>query len=269
MLPRLLIFSILLWVLLPACHTRQSADLIMYNGVVYTVDSTFSKAEAFAVKDGKILAVGTDRGILNGFTATQTVDAGGRSIYPGFIDAHAHFVGYGQSLYAADLFGCTSSEEMVRRMQEFAKAHPGLDWIMGRGWDQNKFPGKTFPDNKSLNELFPTTPVVLERVDGHALLANARALELAGVKPGQRMEGGMIEMKRGRLTGILVDNAQHLVRAVIPPVSFDAFAAQLTAAEQHCFAQGLTTVTDCGLDRKEIEGIDSLQRAGKLRMRMY
>lgn len=269
MLLRLLAFSILSWVLLPACRTRQAADLIMYNGVVYTVDSSFSKAEAFAVKDGKILAVGTDRDILNGFTAAQTVDAGGRSIYPGFIDAHAHFVGYGQSLYAADLFGSTSSDEMVQRVQQFAKDHAGLEWITGRGWDQNKFPGKAFPDNKRLNELFPTTPVVLERVDGHALLANGRALELAGVKPGQRMEGGLIEMKRGRLTGILVDNAQHLVRAVIPPVSFDAFAAQLTAAEQRCFAQGLTTVTDCGLDRKEIEGIDSLQRAGKLRMRMY
>jgi len=269
MFPRLSTFAILLLVLLSDCHSRQSADLIIYNAVVYTVDNAFSKAEAFAVKDGKILGVGTDKDILDGFSSAQTVDAGGRSIYPGFIDAHAHFVGYGHSLYAADLFGSTSSDEMVRRVQEFAKAHPGLEWIMGRGWDQNKFPGKAFPDNKKLNELFPTTPVVLERVDGHALLANARALELGGVKPGQRLTGGMIETKKGRLTGILIDNAQHLVRAVAPPVSFDEFAAQLAAAEQHCFAQGLTTVTDCGLDRKDIEGIDSLQRAGKLRMRMY
>jgi len=269
MLPRLLAFSIFLSVTLPGCHTRQSGDLIVYNGVVYTVDNTFSKAEAFAVKDGKILAVGTDKDILNGYTATQTVDAGGRAIYPGFIDAHAHFVGYGRSLYAADLFGSTSSGEMVQRVQEFAKAHPGLAWIMGRGWDQNKFPDKTFPDNKKLNELFPNTPVLLERVDGHALLANAKALELAGIKPGQQLPGGMIETKRGRLTGILVDNAKHLVMAVVPIPSFDEFAAQLGAAERHCFAQGLTTVTDCGLGRKEIEGIDSLQQSGKLRMRMY
>ena len=266
---RLLVFPILLWVLLSGCHTRQSADLIIYNAVVYPVDSAFSKVESFAVKDGKILAVGSDKDILDGYTASQTKDAGGRTVYPGFIDAHAHFVGYGQSLYAADLFGCTSADEMVRRVQEFAKAHPGLGWIKGRGWDQNKFPGKAFPDNKRLNELFPTTPVLLQRVDGHALLANARALELAGIKPGQQLTGGLIETKRGRLTGILVDNAERLVRDVVPPVSFDEFAAQLTAAEQHCFAQGLTTVTDCGLDRKEIEGIDSLQRSGKLRMRMY
>ncbi|HVU53424.1 MAG TPA: amidohydrolase [Puia sp.] len=269
MLPRLFVSPFLLVVLLSACHSRQSADLIVHNGVVYTVDSGFSVAEAFAVKDGKILAVGKEKDIMDDYTAAEVVDAGGKPVYPGFIDAHAHFVGYGQSLSAADLFGSTSSDEMVQRVQEFAKAHPGLGWVMGRGWDQNKFPDKAFPDNKKLNELFSTTPVLLERVDGHALLANARALEMAGVKPGQRMEGGMIETKNGRLTGILVDNAQHLVRVVVPPMSFDEFATQLAAAEQQCFGQGLTTVTDCGLDRKEIEGIDSLQRAGKLRMRMY
>jgi predicted amidohydrolase YtcJ len=269
MLSRLSIFAILSMPFLLACHSRQNADLIIYNGVVYTVDSTFSKAEAFAVKDGMILAVGTDKDILDGYTSAKTVDAGGRSVYPGFVDAHAHFVEYGRSLYAADLFGSTSVGEMVGRVKEFASAHPGLSWIMGRGWDQNKFPDKSFPDNQKLNELFPNTPVLLERVDGHALLANAKALDLAGVKPGQRLTGGMIEMKKGRLTGILVDNAQQLVRAVVPPVSFDESAMQLVTAEQHCFAQGLTTVTDCGLNRKAIERIDSLQRAGKLRMRVY
>jgi predicted amidohydrolase YtcJ len=269
MLLRPSVVALLLVVLLSACHSRQNADLIVYNGVVYTVDSSFSKAEAFAVKDGKLSAVGSDKDILDNYTAPQIVNAGGRSVYPGFIDAHAHFVGYGQSLYAADLFGCTSSGEMVRRVQEFAKVHPGMGWIMGRGWDQNRFPGKAFPDNARLNVLFPTVPVVLERVDGHALLANARALELAGITAGRQLAGGMIETKRGRLTGILVDNAQGLLKAVIPPVTPDEFAVELASAEQRCFAQGLTTITDCGLDRKEIEGIDSLQRVGKLRMRMY
>jgi len=269
MIFRPILSIILLFIFLQACHSRQRADLIVHDGLVYTVDSAFSTAEAFAVKDGKILAVGKDKDILDAYSAGQIVDAGGRPVYPGFIDAHAHFVGYGQSLFAVDLFGSASFEEVVRRVQQFAAYHPGLDWITGRGWDQNKFPGKAFPDNARLNELFPHIPVVLERVDGHASIANARALELAGVRPGQVLMGGLIETKSGRLTGILIDNAQRLVWQKVPPLSPAEYAERLEAAEQHCFAQGLTTVTDCGLDRRDIEGIDSLQKTGKLRMRLY
>jgi len=132
---RLFSTSAVLLFLLSACHSRQSADLIVHNGLVYTVDSGFSRAEAFAVKDGKILAVGKEKDIMDGYTAARTVDAEGRPVYPGFIDAHAHFAGYGQSLYAADLFGSASGEEMVGKVQQFARKHPGLSWIMGRGWD--------------------------------------------------------------------------------------------------------------------------------------
>src|SRR5882757_7396728 len=100
-------------VLLPACHSRQPADLIIHHGLVYTVDSAFSTAEAFAVKDGKILAVGKDKDILDAYSSGQVVDAGGKPVYPGFIDAHAHFVGYGMSLFDVDLFGCASFEEVL------------------------------------------------------------------------------------------------------------------------------------------------------------
>jgi predicted amidohydrolase YtcJ len=140
---------------------------------------------------------------------------------------------------------------------------------LGRGWDQNKFPGKSFPDNTLLNQLFPSTPVVLGRVDGHAVLANAKALELAGIHPGQTIPGGEIETKNGRLTGILIDNAEHLVQSKIPELSPAENEQRLDAAQQNCFAQGLTTVTDCGLDRVDIERVDSLQKAGKLKMRVY
>ena len=259
----------LLSIILFSCHSRQKADLVVHHGIVYTVDSAFSTAEAFAVKDGKILAVGKDKEIMDSYEAAELVDAGGKAVYPGFIDAHAHFVGYGQSLFAVDLFGSASPDEMVKRVQQFATDHAGLVWITGRGWDQNKFPGKTFPDNAQLNKLFPNTPVILERVDGHAALANAKALELAGVRPGQQLTGGTIETKNGRLTGVLIDNAQRLIYIKVPPLSPADYTARLTAAEQHCFAQGLTTVTDCGIDRPAVEGIDSLQKAGKLRMRLY
>ena len=252
-----------------SCHSRQPADLILYHGKVYTVDSVFSKAEAFAVKDGKILAAGSDEEIKGKYESVQMVDAGGKAVYPGFIDAHAHFVRYGESLYTAGLFGSDSFEEVVRRVKQFADAHPGQAWILGRGWDQNKFPGKSFPDNALVNQLFPNTPVVLGRVDGHAVIANAKALELAGLHPGQKIPGGEIETKNGRLTGILIDNAEHLVQSKIPELSPADEQERLDAAQQRCFAQGLTTVTDCGLDRIDIERVDSLQRAGKLKMRVY
>jgi predicted amidohydrolase YtcJ len=258
-------FSLLLF----SCHSRQPADLILVHGRVYTVDSSFGKAEAFAVKDGKILAVGTDEEIQGKYDPAQVVDAGSHAVFPGFIDAHAHFAGYGESLFTANLFGSTSFEEVSGRVKQFADAHPGQAWILGRGWDQNKFPGKAFPDNARLNELFPSTPVVLERVDGHAVIANAKALELAGVRPGQSMIGGQIVTKAGKLTGILIDNAQGLVRAKMPAISPADYEQRLLAAQQHCFAQGLTTVTDCGLDKIDIDRMDSLQKKGKLKMRIY
>jgi predicted amidohydrolase YtcJ len=259
-LPVILVFS---------CHSRQPADLIIYHGKVYTVDSSFTVTEAFAVKDGKILAVGSDAEIRDRYTAPGEIDAGGKAVYPGFIDAHSHFVEYGQSLFTAALFGSASFEEVVQRVKDFAAQHPGQGWILGRGWDQNKFQGKAFPDNTLLNQLFPSTPVVLGRVDGHAMIANAKALELAGVHAGQTLTGGLIETKNGRLTGILVDNAQGLIYAKIPAVSAADFAVQLDSGQRRCFAQGLTTVTDPGLDRVDIGRIDSLQKMGQLKMRMY
>jgi len=259
-LPGLFLFS---------CRPKEKADLLIYHAKVYTVDSVFSTAEALAVREGKILAVGSDADIGGKYEAADVVDAGGKAVYPGFIDAHAHFVRYSQSLFTTPLFGSASFEEVVQRVKQFAAGHRGQEWILGRGWDQNKFPGKAFPDNTLLNEAFPSTPVVLGRVDGHALIANVRALELAGVKPGQKIEGGVIETKGGRLTGVLIDNAQQLVHRVVPEPTAAQFAQMLDAGQKNCFAEGLTTVTDCGLEKENIEMLDSLQKAGRLRMRVY
>jgi len=252
-----------------SCRGKQQADLIVFHAKIYIVDSAFGTAQAMAVKDGRILATGSDTDIRAKYDAPVATDMNGKFIYPGFIDAHSHFVGYSESLFMASLFGSASQEEMVQRVKEFADGHRGLAWIRGRGWDQNKFPGKAFPDNTLLNQLYPSTPVVLGRVDGHALLANAKALELAGVHPGQQIQGGMIETKNGRLTGIMVDNAQRLIYRQVPDPTPAEFRTRVDAAQQKCFAQGLTTVADCGLERAEIEGLDSLQRAGLLKMRLY
>jgi predicted amidohydrolase YtcJ len=252
-----------------SCGGPKKVDTIVVNGVIYTVDSSFSTAQAMAIKDGLIVATGTDAEILAAYTSTEKIDAKGQAVYPGFIDAHAHFVGYGKSLFQVDLFGTTSWEEAVERVKVFAAAHPELAWIEGRGWDQNKWPGKKYPTNALLNSLFPNTPVVLQRVDGHAAIANQKAFDIAGVKPGQTIVGGEVETKNGILTGVLIDNAKGLVYNSIPAVTKQTYTQWLQAAQKNCFAQGLTTVTDCGLDMSDINIIDTLQQEGKINMRLF
>ena len=254
---------------LTSCGGPQKVDTVVVNGVIYTVDSSFSSVQAMAIKDGIIVATGTDAEILAAYTAPEKIDAKGQAVYPGFIDAHAHFVGYGKSLFQVDLFGTTSWEEAVERVKVFAAAHPELAWIEGRGWDQNKWPGKKYPTNALLNSLFPNTPVVLQRVDGHAAIANQKAFDKAGVKPGQTIVGGEVETKNGVLTGVLIDNAKGLVYNSIPAVNKQTYTQWLQAAQKNCFAQGLTTVTDCGLDISDINFIDTLQREGKIDMRLF
>ena len=254
---------------LTSCGGPKKVDTLVVNGVIYTVDSSFSTAQAMAIKDGIIVATGTDAEILAAYTAPEKIDAKGQAVYPGFIDAHAHFVGYGKSLFQVDLFGTTSWEEAVERVKVFAAAHPELAWIEGRGWDQNKWPGKKYPTNALLNSLFPNTPVVLQRVDGHAAIANQKAFDMAGVKPGQTIVGGEVETKNGVLTGVLIDNAKGLVYNSIPAVTKQTYTQWLQAAQKNCFAQGLTTVTDCGLDMSDINIIDTLQQEGKINMRLF
>ena len=254
---------------LTSCGGPKKVDTIVVNGVIYTVDSSFSTAQAMAIKDGLIVATGTDAEILAAYSASEKIDAKGQAVFPGFIDAHAHFVGYGKSLFQVDLFGTTSWEEAVERVKVFAAAHPELAWIEGRGWDQNKWPGKKYPTNALLNTLFPNTPVVLQRVDGHAAIANQKAFDIVGVKPGQTIVGGEVETKNNVLTGVLIDNATDLVYGSIPAVTKQTYTQWLQAAQQNCFAQGLTTITDCGLNMSDINIIDTLQQEGKINMRLF
>lgn len=251
-----------------SCTSKQQADLIVFNATVYTVDSAFSTAEALAVKDGQILAVGKTDDLLAQYDAPEKKDAQGKFIYPGLIDAHAHFFRYGIGLQTADLVGTTSWDEILTILQSYAANNPE-GWIIGRGWDQNDWAVKEFPTNDRLNALFPDRPVLLTRIDGHAAIANQKALELAGLRPGITLTGGTVEVKQGKLTGILVDNAIGLVRRHVPDPTPEQIAKGVLQGQQNCFEVGLTTVDDCGLDHEEVAFIDSLQRAGSLKMRVY
>jgi len=262
------LLAILCW----SCNTRRQADLIIHHAVIYTVNEQFSQAQAIAVKDGKIIALGTDREILDQYTAADIRDAGGHFIYPGFIDAHTHFLGYSIGLQQVELVGTKSWGEVIQRVQAFTAANrhaQTTDWILGRGWDQNDWEDKTFPDKARLDSLFPNTPVLLGRVDGHAAIANQAALNAAGIKAGQTLTGGVIEVKNGRLTGILIDNAVRLVQGKVPPPSASILQKALQRGAANCFAAGLTMVADCGLMKEDVLFIDSLQQQQQLKMRIY
>lgn len=251
-----------------SCLFRQKADMIIHHAKIYTVDGNFSMAEAMAVNDGKILAIGKNDDILKAYDSDSIVDAGGKTIFPGFNDAHAHFAGYGQSLTKVNLTGTNSWDEVVTRCTEFAKTLPAGVWLTGRGWDQNDWAAKDFPTNEKLNALFPDRPVIIGRVDGHAAIANQKALELAGIKPGDKLVGGEIETVGGKLTGLLVDNAVDLVSAKEPFPDEAQIKKALLLAQANCFAVGLTSLSDCGLDFEMVDYISKFQKSGELKMRM-
>lgn len=248
---------------------QKQVDCVVYNAKVYMVDSSFSIQQAFAIKNGIIVKVGSNNQILQTYTAPQLINAKGKTIFPGFIDAHAHFMGYAQSLFTVELGGAASMNEVVKRLKNFAAAHPSSSWIIGHGWDQNLFPNKEFPTNELLNEAFPNIPVFLERIDGHAALVNAQALHIAHVSADTAVVGGIVQTKNGKPTGILIDQAVQLVVSFIPKPSKATYTLWLQQAQQNCFAQGLTTITDCGVMANDVLLLDSLQQNGKLQIRLY
>ncbi len=251
-----------------SCMTKQKADLILHNATIYTVDESFSKLEAMAVKDGVILAVGSSEEILKQFQAVSNMDLEGRYVYPGLIDAHCHFLGYGKSLLHADLSGTSSFEEIIEILKDRQKQYPS-EWILGRGWDQNDWQDKGFPTKDMLDKAFPENPVLLRRIDGHAAIANSEAMKRAGVNESSSIEGGALIRKNGKLTGLLVDNAINLVESIVPEPDENEVITALLQGESNCFAVGLTSVHDAGLDYRTIDLIDSLHRSGDLRMRIY
>jgi predicted amidohydrolase YtcJ len=247
---------------------KYNADILVKNALIYTVDSSFSTAQAFVVSNGKIIAVGDSAALSKNYTARQVIDAGGHSVYPGFIDAHTHFYNYGMGLQQADLNNIDSWDAIIDTINTYARRNPD-GWIIGNGWDQNLWKNKTFPNKAKLDSLFPVRPVLLTRVDEHGAIANQAALNIAGIKPGQTITGGQIETIKGKLTGLLLDNAVGIVRRKIPPIDDSVVQNALLDAQRNCLADGLTTIDDCGLPYTMVNIISELQHKGDLKIRMY
>jgi predicted amidohydrolase YtcJ len=260
--------SIISLLFLCSCSNKQNVSLIIHHAKIYTVDSNFSIAEAMAIQNDKIIAIGKNEAILNKYQASQNIDAKEGVIFPGFIDAHCHFTGYATDQWKCDIMGTTSFEAVIEKMVAYSKT-ASTKWLYGRGWDQNDWAIKEFPSKEKLDELFPTTPVFLKRVDGHAVLVNQAALNIAGITAATTVKGGSVELHNGKPTGILLDNAMDLVEEKIPVLPDSLAKKYINQMQQTCFAQGLTGVHDCGISEHTVAILNALQNEGNLKMKIY
>jgi predicted amidohydrolase YtcJ len=251
-----------------SCKLKEEVDLIIINSHVYTVNDNFDRVEAFAIKDGKIFDVGTNVEIQSKYRSMFINDTKGKTVVPGLIDAHCHFYGLGLQQQKVDLTDTKSYDEVLERIVKFQKKHQ-LSFITGRGWDQNDWEIKEFPTKEKLDALFPKTPVVIRRIDGHALLANQAAIDLAGITSQTTYTGGEIIINNGELTGVFIDNPMDLINKIIPKPSRKMQIDALKIAQKINFAYGLTTVDDAGLSRDVIKLIDSLHQTGDLKIKVY
>ncbi|WP_420551436.1 amidohydrolase [Tenacibaculum aiptasiae] len=261
-----ILFPLVLTGVLFSCKKQEKADVIVINANTYTVNTNFDKAESFAIKDGKFIAVGSNKEIQDKYATLQTIDANNKPVYPGFIDAHCHFYGLGLQQQKVNLVGTKSYSEVLQKLVKFQK-EKNTSFITGRGWDQNDWEVKEFPTKEKLDHLFPKIPVAIRRIDGHAMLVNQAAIDLAGITIDTKVEGGEFLQKDGKLTGVLIDNAMNFIK--VPQPSKREQIQALKDAQKICFDLGLTTVDDAGLDKQVIELIDSLQQTGDLKMRIY
>ena len=259
--------KLLLLLLLTLTSCVEKADLIVYNAEVFTANTLNPSASAFAVKDGKFIYVGDDS-VKSEFSSSNIVNAEGLPVYPGFIDSHAHFYNLGFSNAQLDLKETKSLEEIVERVIEFDKKN-NKRFIIGRGWDQNDWDVKSLPVNNLLNKAFPDKAVILGRIDGHAYLVNDYALKLAGINNSSKIEGGEFIKLNGKLTGVLIDNSMQLINNIIPNPTEEESIKALLSAQEMAFENGLTTVSEAGISRKQIELIDSLQKTGILKIKIY
>lgn len=264
------ITSFLALFLLISCDQKDkiSVDTIITDATIYSVNNSFAEASAMAIDKGKIVAIGTNREIAKQYESKNTIEAEGKFIYPGLIDAHCHFYSYGLSLQEADLRGTKSMDEIITRLKAFQK-DKNPTFIVGNGWDQNDWKVKKYPTKAELDAAFPDIPVVLNRVDGHAIIVNSKALKLAGITKNTKAVGGQIEIANGEPTGILVDNPMELVFKIIPKPTRKIQIAALLDAEKVMFDYGLTTVNDAGLDPDIIHLMDSLQKAKVMKLNVY
>ncbi len=250
-------------------YAEDTADLILQHGVFYPVQPAAKVEGSLAIRGGRIVYLGPDAGAA-AFRGpkTKVIDLKGRAVTPGLIDAHSHLAGLGQALSQVDLTAAPTYDEVIRRVREAAAKVPAGTWIGGRGWDQNLWPEKEFPNHDGLTAAVPDHPVWLTRVDGHAALVNLRAMEILGI--GADIEdppgGRFLRDMEGHPTGVMIDNAMDVANKM-PAADLQGVKRELAAAARHCAERGLTTVTDMGVGGVQVAAYTELRKAGELPIR--
>jgi len=253
-------------------QTPSPADLIVTAQHIYTVDPDRPVVRAFAVRDGRIVFAGSEREALalKG-PSTRVLALGDRTVIPGITDAHLHLLGLGAAIREVDLTLTRSYDEVIRRVAARAREAAKGEWIIGRGWNQNDWPDTRFPTHDALSRAVPDNPVVLERVDGHAVLVNAKAIEAAAVAAStpDPTGGRIVRNPDGSPTGVFVDNGMNLIWRVVPALSRDATRAAILAAVAEVNRWGLTGVHDAGVGGATLDLYEELARAGRFSLRDY
>ncbi len=255
-----------------SAQSAAPADLIVTNARIYTVDPNRPFVEAMAVRGGRVVITGPARLVMSlKGTSTEVVDAGGKTVIPGMIDAHVHLEGLGQAVRTVDLRGTTSYDEVIARTVAWAKTLPAGAWVTGRAWDQNDWADTRFPTHDKLSAAIADRPVVLERVDGHALLVNAQAMKAAGVTAATKDPAGgkIIRDATGAPTGVFVDNAMELLYRAIPRATKEELRARTMAANAELNRWGITSVHDASEPRETIDVFEEIAREGKYSVRNY
>jgi hypothetical protein len=253
-----------------SCTAAPGSDRLFVGGVVHTPSG--ARRLEIAVKQGRILAL-VDPAAAASWrqSAAAVVDLAGAHVYPGFTEAHGHYSGYGTALEMVDLTGTASLAEIVARVRAAAAKLPPGEWLLGRGWDQNLWPEKEFPDHDVLSGVIPDRPVLLRRVDGHAIMVNTAALRVAGITAATSDPAGgrILRDAHGQPTGVLVDNGADAVAAAVPRPSREAIERRYLLAGRRLASLGITEIHDAGVGRAELDVLRSMQRAGTLPVRVY
>jgi predicted amidohydrolase YtcJ len=253
----------------------EAQSMLLKNAVIWTGDPARPWGEAMLVENSTVRAVGAEASVAGlAGPDTPVIDLQGAFVTPGLVDAHCHVLGLGQSLERVNLVGANSLQETLDRVADAVGHRDPADqtgWVLGRGWDQNDWPGERFPDRHDLDRVSRDVPISLSRVDGHALWVNSRALELAGVTADTPdPEGGKIHRDaEGNPTGVLLDNAEDLVTRVVPKSTREAKARAIERATQTLARDGLTTVHDMGMSPEELAIYRELAETNRLAVRIY
>lgn len=257
----------------PAPQAECDTRTLIHDAVIHTASDKQPTVEAMVFDDcGRILAVGQQDRLTEAYPDARALSLSGKTVIPGFIDAHAHVMGLGQSLMSADLMDSQSVHEVLERLEQFSKTVPEGAWITGRGWDQNNFDGQAFPDHTQLDHLFPETPVWLRRVDGHAAWANSAAMKAADrdFSGDWQVEGGqIIRDERGQATGVFIDQAMGLIESHLPPTDEKTLTQALNRAISRMLSVGLTGVHEAGTAVEWFRVYQQYNEAGALPLRLY